>query len=154
MSLSKPLSVPGTRQALAEACGGALRAAAADLSDPRLTPCPGLGSSRLRELTRWLEQRASLLEAAAGTLTPLERNLRPAVAAALVDRDSGEPGRPALVEAVCQAAHAVDATLAGYGIGRATIELPSFVRELGARFRRVDDERRDYLDRLALEPPA
>jgi hypothetical protein len=114
------------------AAADALRAAAADIEDPRTTPLPGVALSRRQlDVASWLRRRADLLTPAPAG--PWERN-------ALVGLATRHPDvRPELRAAVAEALHGIAVQLSGYGIDAR--QLPHLVDDLVAAFVDVDAQR-------------
>lgn len=121
--------LPGTRARVMAACAEALRAAAADVEDPRTTPLPGVALSRRQlDVASWLRRRADLLTPPA--VGPYERNQ-------LVGLATRHPDvRPEVRAAVAEALHAIGVHLSGYGVDAR--QLPHLVDDLVAAFVEVD----------------
>jgi hypothetical protein len=114
------------------ASAAALRAAAADVEDPRTTPLPGVQLSRRQlDVASWLRRRADLLTPPQPG--PWERNQL----GLLADRHPELP-RPVRT-AVAEALHSIAVQLSGYGVDAR--HLPHLVDDLVAAFVVVDRER-------------
>lgn len=137
LSARQPLSaaapIPGSRAHVMAACADALRAAAADVEDPRTTPLPGSGTESKRQLSvaSWLRRRADLLTPPAPTAW--ERN-----AAQLVE--ARWPDVPAqLRRTIAEALHGIAVQLNAYGLD--SRHLVHLVDELTAAFCELHDAR-------------
>lgn len=131
LSPDSPAPIPGTRHHVMAACADALRAAAADVEDPRTTPLPGQQLSRRQlDVASWLRRRADLLTPEPPTAW--ERNARVRV-------DTRHPGlSPQLRAVLAEALHGIAVQLNAFGID--SRQLPHLVDDLVDAFAQLHDE--------------
>lgn len=125
---SAQLPVPGSRAAAMQAAATALRAAAADIEDPR-TSCinlrAGASSRQALEVATWLRRRASIIEPE--PVSAWHRNKLQVV-------ELQHPELPHAVRtAAVEVAEAVASTLARYDLQLPPAWIDQLAGELGAR---------------------